>query len=649
MNRLAATPHDVAVVIPCFNAAPYLAQAVGSVLEQTLPPSEIIIADNGSSDDSLKIACALRALSDKIAVVEVKEKGAPAARNTGFACTSSEHVMFMDADDVLGPNVLSELSSLLRIQPGIAIGSWCRLQLEDDDWMVRPPSCAPRRQGDDPISAWLRGWYIPPCGVLWSRDAFLHSGGWNQRLKVNQDGELMMRAFALGTSLQFSGDCISLYRRVPEGGQQSVSSQRNERDGLHSRASSLLEIREAIEAAGRFHECRAALSDAYWLLAKDAAPVDPAIAADFKDKASNLLPLGERLRKIGGRSSEPRSLPDPADGSVYGRAPEWGLETAARIPASSSSTLVTANATKLPRVSVIIPTYARPDELRRAMRSVLGQSMADFELLVVDDEPSAAIEALVTSFDDARIRYIPQPENMGVAAARNRGLREARAALVCFLDDDDEWLQDKLSLQLAMMDEQSCDVGMLYTGSLTYKSEDTILRDEACQQGDLYDGLLLKNILHAASSSGMVRRSVSADVGFFDTDLLAIEDHDYWTRIARKYKIACVSEPLIIHHDEQDGGTGERRSRHAERNRKARDQYFTKHKDALKRHSLAHEYLLESVDRTMRPSVRNPSAGRRLAFNAFRQKPFDRRTVSVLASLLVPDAIKRPFKPGRTS
>jgi glycosyltransferase involved in cell wall biosynthesis len=97
-----------------------------------------------------------------------------------------------------------------------------------------------------------------------------------------------------------------------------------------------------------------------------------------------------------------------------------------------------------PRFSVVIPTYNRAHLLPRAIRSVLGQTLAEFELIVVDDGSTDDTRRLVEATEDRRIRYVFQP-NAGVSSARNHGVRLARGEFVTFLDSDDEamphWLE----------------------------------------------------------------------------------------------------------------------------------------------------------------------------------------------------------------
>src|SRR5678816_3606690 len=93
----------------------------------------------------------------------------------------------------------------------------------------------------------------------------------------------------------------------------------------------------------------------------------------------------------------------------------------------------------MPKVSVIIPTRNRVELLQRAITSVLCQTFDDFELLVVDGSTDGTRDA-VDARIDPRVRYLPQSESRGTAAARNVGITSAASPYCAFLDDDDEWL-----------------------------------------------------------------------------------------------------------------------------------------------------------------------------------------------------------------
>ncbi len=92
----------------------------------------------------------------------------------------------------------------------------------------------------------------------------------------------------------------------------------------------------------------------------------------------------------------------------------------------------------MPLISVVIPLYNKEPYIKRAIDSILAQKIQDYEIIVIDDGSTDKSAEVVKSFPDPRIRLIQQ-ENAGVSAARNRGIEEAKAELIAFLDADDEW------------------------------------------------------------------------------------------------------------------------------------------------------------------------------------------------------------------
>lgn len=104
----------------------------------------------------------------------------------------------------------------------------------------------------------------------------------------------------------------------------------------------------------------------------------------------------------------------------------------------------------IPRVSVVIPTYHRPDLVVRAIQSALAQSIGDLEVVAIVDGPDDETQAALSTVTDSRLRVIVAPERLGNAGARNAGVTEARARWVAFLDDDDLWMPAKLERQLAV-------------------------------------------------------------------------------------------------------------------------------------------------------------------------------------------------------
>ncbi len=203
-----------------------------------------------------------------------------------------------------------------------------------------------------------------------------------------------------------------------------------------------------------------------------------------------------------------------------------------------------------PRVSAVLTTYngATRGFLRNAIESVIEQSYADFELLIVDDGSTDNTAAICQEYGGPNIRYIHQA-NAGVAVARNTGIDAASGEFVCFLDDDDEWLASKLERQVEILADEP-DVGLVYSAiELVDQRGGVVGLQRSAVPADAYRSLFFFNFVDATSSV-MVRATVLLSVGGFLGDVFGptmqgCEDRDLWIRIARSYRLVGIPEPLV--------------------------------------------------------------------------------------------------------
>lgn len=203
-------------------------------------------------------------------------------------------------------------------------------------------------------------------------------------------------------------------------------------------------------------------------------------------------------------------------------------------------------------ISCIVTTYKRPiSVLKRALDSVINQTYQYTEIILVNDGPedvvlTRKIQDLLKSYSKS-IHYVQLPENQGACAARNVGLREATGAYVAFLDDDDEWLPEKLEKQVRCMREK--DVALVYCSHYYVNKvgktgfiEEPLAR-EGIQKEEFLQ-LLRCNFIGSTSYPLMKTAAVKA-VGGFTKGLASSQDHDLWLRIAREYSIYYCREPLV--------------------------------------------------------------------------------------------------------
>lgn len=194
-------------------------------------------------------------------------------------------------------------------------------------------------------------------------------------------------------------------------------------------------------------------------------------------------------------------------------------------------------------VSVVIPTYNSSRWLSAAVCSVLGQRLKPLEVIVIDDGSQDDTFQVAGSFGGS-IRYIRQ-SNQGVSVARNRGVAESKGRFIAFLDSDDEWLPDKLAVQIGRLATRTSVVASFM--NMTRFDETTDRTDEIRFRlaADVVEDLILNSCVIGAPSSVMVRRDAFDAVGGFDPSLSQCADWDMWIRLAGHGPIDLVEQPLV--------------------------------------------------------------------------------------------------------
>ena len=201
---------------------------------------------------------------------------------------------------------------------------------------------------------------------------------------------------------------------------------------------------------------------------------------------------------------------------------------------------------KDPFVSVIIPVYNGADALGRAIGSVLRQTYQHFELIIVDDHSTDPIEAKARSFQDGRIIYLRHRENKGASAARNTGMRQASGRFLAFLDSDDEFLPDRLAVQVKTFQDLSADTGLVLSNLGSTEDQSSYV-PSSVPSGYVTCSAFPGSVF-SPPSAWMLRKEVAERVGFFDEALCTAEDADYLVRVLEQAKVYYVKDILGIKH-----------------------------------------------------------------------------------------------------
>ena len=198
------------------------------------------------------------------------------------------------------------------------------------------------------------------------------------------------------------------------------------------------------------------------------------------------------------------------------------------------------------KVSVIIPTHNRAEFLRTAIDSVQKQTFSDFEIIVCDDRSDDHTQEVVKSFKDNRIKYVINESKRGPSATRNTAILASEGEYIAFLDDDDEWLPEKLKRQVNLLNRSSLNICGVYSNRMMInKSNGKILSinpGTVKVRGNLLYQLMIKSPIH--TSTVIIRKSCLEQIGLFDETMSYMEDRDLWIRLSMKWDFEYIATPL---------------------------------------------------------------------------------------------------------
>lgn len=470
----------VSIIIPVYNGADYLREAVDSALAQTYADVEILVVNDGSSDGG-RTAGIARSFGSRIRYVEKPNGGCGSALNAGIAQMSGAYFSWLSHDDVYLPEKVATQVAILESladRQTILYGSY---ELIDDRsrslGFVRPDQVGSAKQLNTPLYPLARG-LLHGCTMLVARSLFARYGQFDESLRSTQDYDLWFR-FLRRVPIRY--DPRPLVRSRVHAGQ-----------GTHTIAS------------------HAADCDALWTRLLTEVTPEEAAAID----GSHYRYLRETARFLAG--------------TPYRGAIPLANEMAEQV---LSDILV----------SVVIPFRDRIAWTLEAIRSALAQSHAKLEVIAVDDGSTRDTSpVLALAEQDHRLRYVRQ-EALGVSAARNRGVELAAGRYVAFLDSDDLFVPEKVASQLRYMEDRH--LQFCHTGYRRMDDDggDGIEVDTSYCSGQAYPRIIAASPI--ATPTVMARTDLLRRHPFPD-GIGAGEDIITWVGIAEGATIGALAAPL---------------------------------------------------------------------------------------------------------
>lgn len=253
----------VSVIIPTYNYGRFIKEAIDSVLAQSFVDYEVIVIDDGSTDNTAKIVKMI--CKENVSYIYQNNKGASSARNRGIAESKGKYLLFLDADDSLNKDQLLFFEKSSAKHPeDILYCPWARYIEEESGHrqIIAMGEC----EESDLLEAWLCGWYISSCAIFWPKKVINSLGGWDETLLANQDGDLAMRALIEGHKFRF---CPGRYARIRAHFSEQISlSNIKSIESLESRLYVIQKIEMLIRETNMINKYRNALGIAYYRLGK---------------------------------------------------------------------------------------------------------------------------------------------------------------------------------------------------------------------------------------------------------------------------------------------------------------------------------------------------------------------------------------------
>jgi FkbM family methyltransferase len=539
-KKPAAAP-AVTIVISCHNYAQFLPEAVACAWSQTFRNFEIIAVDDGSTDDSLAVAHRLAAETPpgiSFRVVRLEDVGPTAARRFGVAQARGKYFLPLDADDRIAPDFLAKTMPLLEADE--------KLGFVYVDTVFFGNQQQRHHQPEYDFPRLCQGNFISHTSLI-RKAAFDAVGGYDpENWGYYEDWDLWIRLGSQGWFGKHLGEPLFFYRHHFNSSLSLFACRLDPvyKAFLQSRHPELYP-KPLIDAAQQ----TLAEMPLGWNLRPPMRNIDQlqSLRAQHPQNRHVLYFLGCALAKSGARAEAETVFKKllamhPNDTQAQEVMKQLSAGSAPQNPAL---------------VSVIVPTYNRPDWLGETLRSILAQTYRDFEIIVVNDAGPDVSHILEPLNADGRIRLINHPKNKGLAGARNTGIRAARGQYIAYLDDDDIFHPQHLATLMGQLAATGAPV--VYSDSHRAVQRKEGDRYEVVERTVLYshdwnnDKILVHNFVPVLCF--LHEKRCVEQAGWFDESLTTHEDWDLWMRMSRLFNFSHIKEVTCEFRWRDDGSS----------------------------------------------------------------------------------------------
>jgi len=203
------------------------------------------------------------------------------------------------------------------------------------------------------------------------------------------------------------------------------------------------------------------------------------------------------------------------------------------------------------KVSIILPTYNRPNLLYQAIKSILNQTYQNFEIIIIDDGLEKRSYNIIKKINDRRIKYIKNIENKGASFSRNIGIKNSTGKYIALLDDDDIWIPNKLEIQINFL-KKNPQIGVV--GSWVKFLNSKKINKMFSNPDKIKTNLLFGSTM--VHSTIIIRKEILDKNNLkYDEDLLTSEDYDLWNKLSKYTKFYNIKKFLVKYKEHENNLT----------------------------------------------------------------------------------------------
>jgi len=538
----------ITICIPAYNREKYIFGAIRSALIQQDDSFDILIVDDGSTDSTADVVSSIK--DPRLRFIQKTHTNAPDTRNICIQKAKGDFILWLDSDDILDPNLLPRFRALLKAYPDVDI---CYGDIEPFG-DVRTFQQKNVTYGDyyhknqELLSGMVYGNKIPNPGTFIRKNLFDKVGLYNTEFRRAHDYEFWVRCapFAIfkhigGTSLKWRWHDTNMSTenmQYDTSFEAEILTKLTTEHPLQTLFPNLDWRNSGL--ANLLARCEIARMYLHW---KDDAAFMTQVERGLQSIFSNLLPPASETERI--------SLFKKCYENIFtvSKHPYFTdiIRLLDRIQPSQPDPDHQVTSCFImpppPLVSVVIPTFNRPDQLLSAVKSVLGQTFTAFEAIIVNDG-GIDVSKLLKTLDDHRIVHIRHEKNKGLAATRNTGIRAAKGKYIAYLDDDDEFYPDHIQTLVDKL--ENSDFKAAYTDGekclYEERNDELFLSSKFVEHSSEFDPLRILAQNYIPVLCMMHEKSCLDHIGLFDETMSVHEDWDLWARLSRHFPFMHIKK-----------------------------------------------------------------------------------------------------------